>query len=125
MAREKDGIEQARYLYFNSYIKSISTYLNIRPYVIDTINQYKESLTQANLGSDWIFEKIESITVKSNIYKTALGKSYIKLNDVLFNKTCIVNPKNYDDDKCFDWCLLIQKFYDSKELMKCKDKNEL
>ena len=50
-----------------------------------------------------------------------LGKSFIPLPKVIINKKCCVNIKN-TDDRCFDWCLIASKCYDS---IKAKDKNEV
>lgn len=108
--------------FFNSEIRDIMSLNNIRSFVNDAIHKFYEDLTIAKDGSEWRFKKFIYFSIKSNIFNNALGKSYIPLPKAILDKKACINPKNLDDEMCFDYCLLIHKFYDE---IKSKDKNEL
>ena len=117
-----DNITLTKTHVFNSEIRDILSVNNVRTFVNDTIHKFYEDLTIAKDGSDWRFKKFLYFSIKTNIFKNALGKSYISLPKAIQDKKACINPKNLNDEKCFDWCLLIHKFYDG---IKSKDKNEL
>lgn len=107
--------------YFNSSISDIVSTNNIKEFVKNVIEAFKESLTGSNTGSGWAFSKFIKFTIATQKTKSIFGKSYIKLPQAIINKKACVNIKN-KDDKCFEWCLIASKKYDS---IKSKDKNEL
>ena len=60
--------------------------------------------TFQQLGSSWVFGKIDSLEIHTVEYVPLRGSSYIKLPKSLANKKAIVNPKN-TDNKCFMWAV--------------------
>ena len=81
---------------------------------------FKEELIISE-GSEWRFEKFIKFTIATQKTKSVLGRSYIKLPQVLTNKRATLNIKN-TDDKCFEWCLIASKRYND---IKSNDKNEV
>jgi hypothetical protein len=105
--------------YYNSPIRDIVSVNNVSQFINDVFQGFYEAITNAKDGSDWIFKKFLRFTIASNKYPSVLGKSYIKLPEVIANKKACVNIKN-NDNLCFDYCLIAHKKYDS---IKAKDKN--
>lgn len=56
--------------------------------------------------SSIVIESIDFINIKTNYVKSMMAGSQIKIPDVIKNKKCCLNPDN-KDNKCFDWCLII------------------
>ena len=105
---------------FNSRAADVVSLNNISEITHDIVNQYLNHLESAKRGSNWLFKHFEQFKVASTVIKSALGKSYIELPKVIKNKNAVVNIKN-TDDRCFDYCLVASKIYDS---IKGKDKND-
>jgi hypothetical protein len=57
---------------------------------------FKEQLVLTE-GSEWRFEKFVKFTIATQKTKSVLGRSYIKLPQVLTNKRATLNIKNTDD----------------------------
>ena len=72
--------------------------------------------TFQQLGSSWVFGKIDSLEIHTVEYVPLRGSSYIKLPKSLANKKAIVNPKN-TDNKCFMWAV-------TRALHPCEDHPE-
>lgn len=106
---------------FNGKLRDIPTINSIGEFTNDNIEAFKNNIEKSYNGSGWAFYGFDNFRIKFNVYKMALGKSFIPLPKAIADKKACINPKN-DDDKCFDWCLLIHKFYDG---IKAKDKNEI
>jgi hypothetical protein len=106
--------------FYNSAIKDILSTNNIGVFLNDCFQEYLEALREG-VGSDWVFDKFLNFKIGSHFSKSQLGKSYIKLPDVIANKKACVNIKN-KDNKCFDYCLVASKIYDT---FNAKDKNEV
>jgi hypothetical protein len=106
--------------YYNAPITDIVSKNNIDQYILNCLDGFKEQLVISE-GSAWRFEKFVKFTIATQKTKSVLGRSYIKLPQVLINKRACVNIKN-TDDKCFEWCLIASKIYDD---IKAKDKNEV
>lgn len=94
--------------WYNSEIRNIPTHNSIISFVVDLLNAFYEDITVSKNGSNFSFKCFDSIKIKFNVYQLALGKSYIPLPDSIANKKACINIKN-NDDKCFDWCLLVHK----------------
>lgn len=114
-----DDEEQLKDHWFNSRMKTIISPNNIQEFLNEVFHSYFEALTEAKNGSNWIFKEFRRFTIATNTYKSVLGKSYIKLPSSIANKKACVNIKN-DDERCFDWCLIANKVYDT---IKGKDAN--
>ena len=56
-------------------------------------------------GSNWIFNKVESLDIHTTKYDPIGGSSYMELPKELYLKKAIINIKNKDNE-CFRWCLL-------------------
>jgi hypothetical protein len=104
----------------NSRAADVVSLNNISEITHNIVNQYLNHLESAKRGSNWLFKHFEQFKVASTVIKSALGKSYIELPKVIKNKNAVVNIKN-TDDRCFDYCLVASKIYDS---IKGKDKND-
>lgn len=104
----------------NSEIDVIVSENNIKNFVLGVIKKFENDMENTR-GSEWRFRKFVKFVIKTQKLKSVFGKSYIKLPQLLINKKCCVNIKN-DDNRCFDWCLIASKVYDT---IKSKDKNEL
>ena len=115
------GGEDTKSFCYNSDITDVVSKNQIKEYINNVIESFKEDLLMAATGSAWRFEKFIKFTIATQKTKSVLGRSYIKLPQVLINKNACVNIKN-TDDKCFEWCLIASKIYDD---IKSKDKNEL
>jgi len=107
--------------YFTSSMVNIVSRNNINEIISNIINEFEEDLTRTHNGSKWVFVKFIKFTIATQKVKSVFGKSYIKLPQNLINKNACVNIKN-TDDKCFEWCLIASRVYDS---IKSKDKNEV
>ena len=106
--------------YYNAPITDIVSKNNIDQYIINCMDGFKEELIISE-GSEWRFEKFIKFTIATQKTKSVLGRSYIKLPQVLTNKRATLNIKN-TDDKCFEWCLIASKRYND---IKSNDKNEV
>ena len=64
--------------------------------------------------SGCIFSHFIWIDISIAYFKLSVGAaaSYIETPELLFNKKCIINPKNRDDNDCFRWCLMTYHFHD-------------
>ena len=119
---DEDGnITQTRDHFYNSPVRNIVSSNNINTFVNDVIQGFLESITQSQNGSDWIFKKFIKFTIATNRYKSVFGRSYIPLPKEIENKKACVNIKN-KDNKCFEWCLLANKYYD---VIKSDHKNKV
>jgi len=115
-----DGLEYKNHVY-TSQIYNIVSKNNIKDIVINIIDAFNVSLTVSKDSSQWNFVKFLKFTIGTQKFKSILGKSYIKLPQILIIKNACVNIKN-KDDKCFEYCLIASRIYDG---IKSKDKNEV
>jgi hypothetical protein len=60
-------------------------------------------------GSGWKLEHVVNTKVNFAYYEVIAGSKYQETPVNLYAKHCCINPKN-DDEKCFQWCLLIDLF---------------
>lgn len=59
-----------------------------------------------NLGSGWIFQYIQHLEVKTADYHPLEPSSYIKSPDFIEKKRAVLSIVNFNDSKCFIWCLI-------------------
>ena len=79
------------------------------------LHDYQEKMKTIK-GSDFIFESVYLMDYKLHRVRLKRGGSYIKSPEWLENKKAIRNPKNENDDECFQWSTICTLNYD--EIMK-------
>ena len=62
-------------------------------------------------GSKFNFESVELMDYKLHKVRLKRGGSYIKSPERLVNKRATINPKNKNDDKCFQYALTLALNY--------------
>ena len=108
--------------YFNSSTKDLTTKRTIEDFTEEIIKEFENSLSESKNYSDTVFEGILNIKVKTATNLAILGKSFIEFPTFIKNKKCCLNIKNYDDNKCFFYCLVAFK---SVDFIKRNDKSDL
>jgi len=119
-----DGEEETTYktFFYNGLAQVITASNNIKPFVNNTINLLYEKITDPSGGSNWLLSKILKVTISSQKFKSALGKSYIELHRLIKSKEACLNIKN-NDNKCFDYCLKAFVLKDDKKIINSHHKN--
>ena len=56
-------------------------------------------------GSDFVFESVELVDYKLHIVSLNRGGSFIKSAEWFVNKKAAINPKNENDDNCFQYSI--------------------
>ena len=56
-------------------------------------------------GSDFVFESVELVDYKLHIVSLNRGGSFIKSAEWFVNKKATINPKNENDDNCFQYSI--------------------
>lgn len=110
MMHNQDGDEKESY--FNSKVQSLYPSSNVETYVHRVMEEFRKNLEMSKDGSDWKFDRFESFRFKTSQYKLATGKAYFELPSALQNTKACVNPINPNDNRCFEWCLLLHWHYD-------------
>ena len=72
MYRYIDFVKQTKLHYFNTHMIDILSESNIRPYIQNTIENFKTSIEESKEGSDWIFQEFIKFNVASTTVKSAL-----------------------------------------------------
>ena len=65
---------------------------------------YQEELKTIS-GSDFVFESAELMNYKLHIVSLKRGGSYIKSSEWFVNEKATINPKNENDDNCFQYAI--------------------
>ena len=65
---------------------------------------YQEELKTIS-GSDFVFESVELMNYKLHIVSLKRGGSYIKSSERFVNEKATINPKNENDDSCFQYSI--------------------
>ena len=64
-------------------------------------------IVQSKLNkSDYVFHRIYEMTYHCHKVDLIRGSSYIDLPDWVKDKYCCINPKNFNDDKCFQYAVV-------------------
>ena len=58
-------------------------------------------------GSDYIFDSVDILGIHFHNIKLKRGKSYIESPAWIKNKHAIINPKNTNDNKCFQYAITV------------------
>ena len=69
------------------------------------VKRYQEGLETKMKGSSYTFERIDSL--EYHLHKITLnrGSSYIKSPEWIKNKGVTINPKNTNDNRCFQYAI--------------------
>ena len=70
------------------------------------LNNYQKESERIK-GSNFRFESVELMDYKLHKVSLKRGGSYIKSSQWLINKRSTINPKNENDDKCFQYALTL------------------
>ena len=76
------------------------------------LNNYQKQEQILRNGSDCVFESVKALNI--HIHKTGLkrGSSYIKSPKWIRNKEATINPKNTNDNKCFQYAIIAALHHD-------------
>ncbi|KFM62508.1 hypothetical protein X975_05381, partial [Stegodyphus mimosarum] len=89
---------------------------DVEPQVEEAFEKIKNNFEEfLKNGSGWVLEKIKKFELNVARYELFPGSSYIPLPKKLADKKAILNIQNYEDDKCFVWCLIAHKMNISRE----------
>ena len=61
-------------------------------------------------ASGWILDVVENVYLNKSAYKAIRGSSYIPTPTRLKGKKAIINVKNINDDRCFEYSILAAKY---------------
>ena len=98
-----------------SIMQGIDTNDIIKELFESFLHDYQEKLKTIK-GRDFVFESVYLMDYKLHRVRLKRGGSYIKSPEWLENKKAIRNPKNENDDECFQWSTICTLNYD--EIMK-------
>ncbi|TLY46816.1 MAG: hypothetical protein E6K54_08005, partial [Gammaproteobacteria bacterium] len=57
-------------------------------------------------GSGWSFLRIVDMEIRVNVYRPLGGSKYLKLPQPILNRKAVVNVRNVNDDRCFEYAIL-------------------
>ena len=106
---DSDGFEVIKKFAFHSIgQKIIMESTDINEIYEEMLNEIEEEINKVQQaeGSGWVFLKVDSLALYTDIWNPINGSSYIDLPKELKNKNAIINMKNEDNNKCFLWCVL-------------------
>ena len=68
------------------------------------LSNYQKEENISRLGSNFVFEDVDSLAYHIHKINLKRGKSYIKSPEWILNKRATINPKN-KDNKCFQYAI--------------------
>ena len=71
------------------------------------MQKYQEGLEKSMKGSDFVFDSVDTLYYKLHKISLNRGGSYIDSPEWLKNKKSTINPKNINDDKCFQYSVTV------------------
>ena len=71
------------------------------------MQKYQEGLEKSMKGSDFVFDSVDLLYYKLHKISLNRGGSYIDSPEWLKNKKSTINPKNINDDKCFQYSVTV------------------
>ena len=86
----------------------------------DIIKEIFEELKSIK-ESDFVFESLDRLDYKLHRVRLKRGGSYIKFPKWLEKKKATINPKNENDDECFQWPIIFALHYN--DIMKKEFEN--
>lgn len=57
-------------------------------------------------GSGWTLSSVDGLLLRFSRYRPLRGSTFIPLPDEIARKRAVINPKNFNDNNCFEWALL-------------------
>ena len=78
-------------------------------------NNYQTEEQIMREGSDFNFESANRLDYKLHKIKLKRGESYVKSPEWIRNKRATINPKNEDDNNCFQYALTVALNHQSIE----------
>ena len=70
-----------------------------------TLERYQTGLQESLRGSKFVFDCVNELHYKLHKVDLNRGRSYIDSPRLLNNKKATVNPKNMNDNRCFNCCI--------------------
>ena len=105
-----EEIKERASFYFSNSSQIQLTSENLAENINIMLTTHKKNIEDfVNLGSNWIFNKIQHLELKSAKYIPLHGGKYIATPDKLKAKKALINVQNHDDNKCIIWALLAHK----------------
>ena len=106
------NLEETRYVYSAS--DNIEIFMGtdtdeVIGVLFDTILQrFQQAIeTSFNAGSEFIFENVDLLYYYFHRIDMRRGESYIETLEWLKNKKATINPKNINDDNCFQYSITV------------------
>ena len=75
------------------------------------LQRYQEGLEESMKGNEFIFDSIDILYYNLNKIRLNTAGSYIDSPKYLKNKKVTINPKNDNDDKCFQYNIIVALNY--------------
>ena len=72
-----------------------------------TLERYQSGLEESMRGSEFVFDCVNELHYKLHKVDLERGRSYIGSPRWLKNKKATINPKNMNDDRCFQYALTV------------------
>ena len=76
-----------------------------------TLERYQTGLQESMRGSEFVFDCVNELHYKLHKVDLNRGRSYIDSPSWLKNKKAAINPKNVNDDRCFQYALTVALNY--------------
>ena len=71
------------------------------------MQRYQEGFEESIRGTEFIFESVDALYYDLNKISLSRGGLYIDSPKLLKNEKATINPKNNDDDKCFQYAITV------------------
>ena len=72
------------------------------------LQRYQEGLEESMKGSEFIFGSVDVLYYSINKISLNQGGPYIDSPEFLKNKKATINPKNNNDNQCFQYAMIVQ-----------------
>ena len=66
----------------------------------------RENTEYEGKGSGWTLHSVDGLLIRFSRYRPLRGSSFIPLPKKIALKRAIINPKNFNDNMCFQWSIL-------------------
>ena len=76
-----------------------------------TLERYQSGLEESMRGSEFVFDCVNELHYKLDKVDLNRGRSYIDSPRWLKNKKATINPKNMNDDRCFQYAVTVALNY--------------
>ena len=103
MHRKSDNVE---------IMMGVDTNEIIREIFNSILRRYQTGLEESMRGSDFVFDYVESLNYIFDNIDLKRGRSYIEAPEWINQEEATINPKNKDDNNCFQYAITIALNYD-------------